>query len=93
MSVLFLKSTENNNNGPVVGQKRPIRNNDSGNNTPAKVPCCKNPAKGVSDFEVDLEILNQVDQEHQILQNLGDAISEQLASVILAKLKNYMKSY
>ena len=47
-----------------------------------KVPCCQNPAKTVSDVEVDLEILNQVDQEHQIPQNLGDAISVRLASVI-----------
>ena len=36
----------------------------------------------MSDVEVDLGILNQVDQEHQIPQNLGDAISERLASVI-----------
>ena len=32
--------------------------------------------------EVDLEILNQDDQEHQIPQNLGDPISETLVSVI-----------
>ena len=36
----------------------------------------------MSDAEVDLEILNQVDQEHHIPQNLGDAISARLASVI-----------
>ena len=48
----------------------------------AKVPCCRNPAKTVSDVEVDLEMLNQVDQEHQAPQNFGDAISERLASVI-----------
>ena len=36
----------------------------------------------MSDVEVDLEILNQVDQEHQISQNLGDAISERLSSVM-----------
>ena len=36
----------------------------------------------MSDVKVDLGILNQVDQEHQIPQNLGDAISERLASVI-----------
>ena len=34
------------------------------------------------DVEIDLEILNQVDQEHQIPQSLGDAISERLAPVI-----------
>ena len=36
-------------------QKRSIINNDGGNNTPARVPCCQNPAKIVSDFEIDLE--------------------------------------
>ena len=36
----------------------------------------------MSDVKVDLEILNQVDQEHQISHNLSDAISERLASVI-----------
>ena len=83
MSALFKNSAEkNNNNGAVVGQKRPITNNHGGTNTPAKVPCCQNSAKVVSDVEVDLEILNQVDQEHKIPQNLGDAISERLASVI-----------
>ena len=82
LSALFKDSAENNNNGAVVGQKRPITNNDGGNNTPAKVPCCQSPAKTMSDVEVDLEILNQVDQEHQIPPNLGDAISERLASVI-----------
>ena len=54
-------------------------------------------------FKVDLEILNQVDQKHQIPQNFVDAISERLASVIrklwsyetknLTILKNYMKNY
>ena len=54
-------------------------------------------------LKVDLEILNQVDQKHQILQNFVDAISERLASVIrklwsyetknLTILKNYMKNY
>ena len=82
LSALFKNSAENNNNGAVVGQKRHITNNDGGNNTPAKVPCCQNPAKTVSDVEVDLEILNQVDQEHQVPQNLGDAILERLAAVI-----------
>ena len=69
LSALLKNSTENNNNGQVIGQKRTIANNDGGNNTPTKV-------------KVDLEILNQVDQEHQIRQNLGDAISERLVSVI-----------
>ena len=82
LSTLFKNSAENNNNGAVVGQERPITNNDVGANTQAKVPRCQNPAKTVSDVEVDLEILNQVDKEHQIPQNLGDAISERLASVI-----------
>ena len=82
LSALFKDSAENNNNGAVVGQKRSITNNDGGNNTPAKVLYCQNPAKTVSDVEVDFEILNQLDQEHQIPQNLGDAISERLASVI-----------
>ena len=81
LSVWFKNSAENN-NGAVVGQKRPITNNDGGNNTPAKAPCCQNPAKTVPDVEVDLEILNQVDQEHRIPQNLGHAISERLALVI-----------
>ena len=36
----------------------------------------------MSDVELDLEILKQVDQEHQIPQNLGDATTERLASVI-----------
>ena len=91
------------NNGAAIGQKRPITNNDGGTNTPAKVPCCQNPAKIVSDVEVDLEILNHVDQEHQIPQNLSDVISERLASIInkhwsmnqknLAILKNYVKNY
>ena len=102
MSALFKNSAENN-NGAVVGQKRPITNNDGGTNTQAKVPCCQNPAKTTSEDEVDLEILNQVYQEHQIPQNLGDAISERLSSVIkntghtnlkiLAILENYMKNY
>ena len=42
-SALFKNSTENNNSGAVVGQTnndKPITNNDSGNNTPTKVPCC-----------------------------------------------------
>ena len=82
MSVLFKNSTENNNNGPAVGQKRPITNKDGGSNTPVKVLCCHNPAKTVSDVKVDLEILNQVDQEHQIPQNLGDPISERMKLVI-----------
>ena len=33
LSVLFKNSTENNNNEAIVGQKRPITNSDSGNNT------------------------------------------------------------
>ena len=65
LSALFENSTENNNNGAAVGQKGSITNNDRGS-TPAKVPCYKNLAKTISDVEVDLEILNQVDQEHQI---------------------------
>ena len=81
LSTLFKNSTENI-NAPLVDQKIPITNNDGGNNTPAKVPCCQNLAKTVSDVKVDLEILNQVDQEHQISHNLSDAISERLASVI-----------
>ena len=82
MFVVLQKSTENNDNGPLVGQKRPITNNDGGNNTVAKVPYCQNPAKTVSEVEVDFEILNQVDEEFQIPQNVGDAPSERLASVI-----------
>ena len=81
LSALFKNSAEINNNGAVVDQKRPITNNNGGNNTPAKVPCCQNPVKTVSDVEVDLEILNQVDQGHQIPQNLGYVISERLALV------------
>ena len=36
LSALFKNSAENNNNGAVVGQKRPITKNDGGTNTPAK---------------------------------------------------------
>ena len=36
----------------------------------------------MSDVELDLEILKQVEQEHQIPQNLGDATTERLGSVI-----------
>ena len=43
LSALLKNSTENNNNGLVVGQKRPITNNDGGKKTPANVPCCQNP--------------------------------------------------
>ena len=68
--------------GAVVGQKRPITNIDGGNNIPAKVTCCQSPAKTMSDVEVDLEIVNQVDQEHQFPQNLGNAKSERMAPVI-----------
>ena len=103
MSTLFKNSTENSNNGPVTSQKRPITSNDGSNNTPAKVRCCQNPAKIVSDVVLDLGILNQVEQEHQIPQKLGDAISEKLASVIkkhwssepdkFGILNNYMKYY
>ena len=82
MSALFKNSAKNSNNGAVVGQKRPITNNDGGNDTPSKCPCCQNPAMTVSEVEVDLEIISQVYQEHQIPQNLGDAISERLAFVI-----------
>ena len=83
LSVLFKNITENINNAPVPvdGQKRTITNSDGGNNTPAKVQCCQHPAKTASDVEVALEILNQVDQEHQILQNFGDAISKKLVTV------------
>ena len=83
---LFKNRTENNNNGPVVGEKTPVTNNDGGNKPPAKVLCCQNPVK-----TVDLEILNQVDQEHQIPQNLGYAKSERLASIIKKKT-GHMKS-
>ena len=75
-------NNDNNNNGTSVGQKRPITKNDGGANAPANVPCCQKPAKTISDDEVELEKLNQVDQKHQAAQNLGDAISERLASVI-----------
>ena len=84
LSALFKNGTNNNNNnnnnnGPAVGQKRPITNNNKGNNTPAKVSCCKNQDKTVSDVEVDSEILNYdspVDQEHQIPQDLCENILE-----------------
>ena len=82
LSALLKQSAENNNNGAVVGEKRPITNNDGGNNTPALFLCCQNGVKTVSGVEVDLEILSLVGQEHQIPQNLGDAISERLALVI-----------
>ena len=50
LPTLFKNCTENNdNNGLVVVQKRPITNSDGGNNTPAKVSCFQNPAKKVSD--------------------------------------------
>ena len=78
LSTLFKNGAENNYNGAAVGQKRPITSNDSGNNTLAKVLFCQNPASTVSYDEVDLEILNQIDQEHKIPQKLGDAISKRL---------------
>ena len=53
----YLKTVENNNNGAVAGPKRPMINNNGGNRTPSKAPCCQNPAKTVSDVEVDLETL------------------------------------
>ena len=81
LSAFFKKSAENNNIGAVIAQKRPITNNDSGASTPAKVPCRQDPAKTVSEVDVDLEILNQFNQDHEIPQNLGDAMSERLASV------------
>ena len=37
LSVLFKNSAENNNNGAVVGHKRPIANNDGGSNTRQKL--------------------------------------------------------
>ena len=80
LSALVKNSAENNNNdGEVVGQKRPITNNDGGNNTPAKFPCFQ---KAVSDVDVDMEILNQVAQEHQIPQNLDDSTLGKLVTVI-----------
>ena len=57
MPALYKNSADNNNNGAVAAQKRPITINDSGTNTPVKVPCCQN-LETVSDIEVDLEILN-----------------------------------
>ena len=82
LSALVKNSAENNNNdGEVVGHKRPITN-DGGSNTPAKVPCFQNSAKAMSDVQVDMEILNQVEQEHQILQNLGDSTLGKLVTVI-----------
>ena len=53
----YLKTAENNNNGAVVGPKRPIINNNGGNSTPAKAPRCQNPAKTESEVEVYLEKL------------------------------------
>ena len=82
MPALFKNNAENNDNGAAVDQKSLIANNDDGANTPAKVLCCRNLAKTLFDVEVDLEILNQVDQEHQVRQKLGDAISDRLALVI-----------
>ena len=91
LSALFKNGTNNNNNNnnnnnsPAVGQKRTITNNNKGNNTPAKVLCCKNQGKTMSDIEVDSKILNfdsPVDQEHQIPQDLCDNILERLASII-----------
>ena len=81
LSAFFKKSAENNNIGAVIAQKRPITNNDSGASTPAKVPCREDPAKTVSEVDVDLEILNQVNQYQETPQNLGDAMSERLVSV------------
>ena len=53
LSSLFKNSAENNNNGAVVGSKRPITNNDGASSTPAKASCRQNPAKTMSDVEVD----------------------------------------
>ena len=82
LPVLLKTSAENGNNGPVIGQKRPISNNDELNNVPENVLCCKYLAKTVPVVGVDVIILDQTDQEHQILKNLGDAILEKLASVV-----------
>ena len=65
-SALLKNNTENNNNDPVVGQKRPITNNDGDNNTPANFPCFQNPAQTVYDVEEDLETINQIDQEQTV---------------------------
>ena len=59
-----------------IVRKTIITSNDGRNNTPAKIPCFQNLTKTVS----NLEMLNPVDQEHQIPQKLGDAISKTLAS-------------
>ena len=44
-----------------MAQQLVTKDHDDGVNTPANVTCCQNPAKTVSDVEVDLETLNQVD--------------------------------
>ena len=66
MPALFKNRTENNHNGEMVGQKKLIQNSYGGNNTPAKVLCCQNPLKTVSDAELDFKIPNQVHQERQM---------------------------
>ena len=38
---LLKNSTENNNNGLVVGENEPNSNNDDRNSIPAKAPCCQ----------------------------------------------------
>ena len=40
LSASLKNSTENNKNGPVVGENGPISNNDDGNGIPAKGLCC-----------------------------------------------------
>lgn len=55
--------------------------NDDENNIPRKAPSCQSQANTMSDVKVDIVLLYQIDKEHQIFQNLDEAISERLASV------------
>ena len=44
--------------------------------------CCQYPSKTVPTCEIEMVILDQVKQKHQIPQYLGGAISERLTSVV-----------
>ena len=54
VSIIKNSTENNNNNGPVFSQKRPITKNDGGSNSQEKDPSCQNPAKTVTEAEVDL---------------------------------------
>ena len=82
------KHPTNDNNGIVIPAKIPC------NGQPEKDLGCSNPAKGLSttnkpesnfgedNKDVDMVILDQIDQEHQVPKSLGDSVPEKLAGVV-----------